>query len=214
MANLNETLVPSEGHNQDRELNDSGPSMRPGTDLLNNEIVLRLLLQLYLLELRHNASAFLLVIIQIVYQLFLVRLQVVNLFLQELVQLLLAAAVLVGKFGLDHVEYVVQLAHAFLVAVHQLLPDILVVALAAFELDAVVVETFYLGVEFLLGREETLVLFGEEVAGVGGDALDADVYTVCLAKEFDGFVVLSAELLVFATLLLLAGQLQGHEVLG
>jgi hypothetical protein len=59
-----------------------------------------------------------------------------------------------------------------------------------------------------------LVLFGEEVASVCCYALHANVFAVCLAKEFDGFIVFSAELLIFTTLLLLASQLQCYEIFG
>lgn len=45
------------------------------------------------------------------------------------------------------------------------------------------------------------------------DALHADVLPVALAVELEGLVVEGAELVVFADLLLLAGELQHDEIL-
>ena len=54
MANLNETLIPSKGDHQHRELHYSGPLMLPRRTLLDIQVRLSLPLLLYLLKLPYD----------------------------------------------------------------------------------------------------------------------------------------------------------------
>jgi hypothetical protein len=99
----------------------------------------------------------------------------------------------------------IKLIDTFLVTVNQLLFNVGIITLTLYKGSSVCIEAFDLCIEFLFGCEETLILFGEEVTGVCRDALHAYIFTICFAKEFDRFIMLSAKLLIFTTLLLLTG---------
>lgn len=92
--------------------------------------------------------------------------------------------------------------------------DVSIVTFAFLKLSPVLVQTLNFQTELLFSCEEALILLGEEVTSVRCYTLYADVFAICLAKEFDGLIVFSAELLVFTALLLLTGKLQCHEIFG
>ena len=118
----------------------------------------------------------------------------------------------IDQSSLDYIEDSVQLVRAFLVAAQQLFLHIRIVRFIFLQHLSILIQSIDFSWQLFLGHKEVLVLLDELMSSMLGNALHTNVLITRFAEEFIRLIMQRTELMIFANLFLLAGQLQDYEV--
>ena len=116
MTDLNESLITCKGHDQRWEFHNCRFSMFLDVDFFDNEFLVGFFIFFYFLEQLDYPGSFLGIMLKVISKFLFLLLQVLDLFFQELGELLLTAVMFVDQFGFDDIKDAIEFICTFFIA--------------------------------------------------------------------------------------------------
>lgn len=214
MTNLNKTLLACKWHHKHRKLNWTWFCMFNRTWLVDNVLLICFFELFYLLKVRLQSFSFRHIVLDIFLHFCLLNWEFLKLFLEKISQLLLTSVMLINQPLLYFTEHLIQFSYGLIVTSDQLLFDECKLIWKILKNLSLLVSFRYFSVYHFLCWEKTLVLFDKMMSCMIGYAFDTNVFLISFTKEFEGFVMIGAELIVLSELFFFAGKLESDIIFG